>query len=100
MPSDRAAVGLADDHVLRHVDQTAGQVAGIRGLERGIRQALARAVRRDEVLQHVQAFAEVRRDRRLDDFARRLGHQTAHTGELANLLFRSAAPESAMSKSG
>ena len=45
---------------------------------------------RDEVLQNVQAFAEVRRDRGFDDFARRLGHQTAHTGQLADLLFGSA----------
>ena len=45
-----AAIGLGDDHVLRHVAQAAGQVAGIGGLERGIGQALTRAVRRDEVL--------------------------------------------------
>jgi len=51
---ERAAIVLADDHVLRHVDQAAGQVAGVGGLERRIRQALARAVRRDEVLQHVR----------------------------------------------
>ena len=39
----------------------------------------------DEVLQDVQALAEVRRDRRLDDRAVRLGHQAAHAGELADL---------------
>ena len=44
----------------------------------------------NEVLQHRQAFAEVRRDRGLDDFARRLGHQAAHAGELTNLLLRAA----------
>ena len=38
--------------VLRHVDQTAGQVAGVGGLERGVGEALAGAVRRDEVLEH------------------------------------------------
>ena len=86
----RAAVVLADDHVLRHVHQAAGQVAGVGGLQRRVGQALAGAVRRNEVLQHRQAFAEVRRDRRLDDLARRLGHQAAHAGELANLLLRSA----------
>ena len=43
-------------------------------------------MRGNEVLQHVQAFTEVRRDRRLDDFAGRLGHQTAHTGQLPHLL--------------
>ena len=85
-----AAVDLADDHVLRHVHQTAREVAGIGGLERRVGQTLARAVRRDEVLQHGEAFAEVRSDRRLDDFARGLGHQAAHAGKLADLLFRSA----------
>jgi len=41
------------------VDEAAGEVAGIGGLERRIGQALARAVRRNEVLQHGKAFAEV-----------------------------------------
>ena len=40
--------------------------------------------------QHVQAFAEVGRDGRFDDFAGRPGHQAAHTGQLADLLFRTA----------
>ena len=87
---DGAAIVFADDHVLRHVDQTAGQVAGIGGLQRRVGQSLAGAVGRDEVLEHRQPFTEVGRDRGLDDFARRLGHQSAHAGELANLLFRSA----------
>ena len=47
-------------------------------------------MRRDEVLQHGKAFAEVGRDGRLDDFARGLGHQAAHSGKLADLLLRSA----------
>ena len=50
--------------------EAARQVARVRGLERRVGQTLAGAVRRDEVLQNVQAFAEVRRDRRLDDLAR------------------------------
>src|SRR5262249_48963001 len=48
---ERSAVVLADDHVLRNVNQAARQVAGVGGLERRIRQAFARAMRRDEVLQ-------------------------------------------------
>ena len=72
--------------VLRDVDEAAGQVAGVRGLERRVGETLARAVRRDEVLEHGQTLAEVRRDRRLDDLARRLRHQAAHAGELADLL--------------
>ena len=80
------AILLGDDDVLRHVDEPAREVAGVGGLERGVGQTFARAVGGDEVLQHGQAFAEVRGDRRLDDFARGLGHQAAHTGQLADLL--------------
>ncbi len=87
---DRAAIDLADDDVLRHVHEAACEIAGIGGLERRIGQALTRSVRGDEVLQHGEAFAEVGGDGRLDDFAGRLGHQTAHAGKLADLLFRSA----------
>src|SRR5713226_6646354 len=86
----RAAVALVDDHVLRDVDEAAGEVSGIGGFESRVGQPLARAVRRDEVLQHREAFAEVGSDGRFHDFTRRLGHQPAHAGELANLLFRSA----------
>ena len=90
MPSLVPQSSSRDDHVLRHVAEAARQVAGIGRLQRRIGQTLTGAVRRDEVLQHVQAFAEVRGDRRFDDFARGLGHQTAHTGKLADLLFRTA----------
>src|SRR5580704_3969508 len=86
----RAAVELVDDHVLRNIDEAAREVAGIGGLERRVGQTLTGAVRRDEVLQHGEAFAEVGRDRSFDDFARGLGHQTAHSGKLTNLLLRSA----------
>jgi hypothetical protein len=90
---DRAAVLLGDGDVLRHVHEPARQVAGVRRLERRVGQALARAVRRDEVLEHGQPLAEVRLDRALDDLADaarqlllRLRHQAAHAGELAHLV--------------
>ena len=73
----RAAVLFADDHVLRYVGQT-----------------LTSTVRRDEVLQYRQTLFEVRKDRVFDDLTAfcsrflRFGHQAAHTGKLANLLFR------------
>ena len=82
------AIVLGDDQILRHIDQTTRQVTGVRGFQRGIGQTFTRTVRRDEVLQYVQTFAEVRGDRRLDDRAIGLGHQTAHTGELTNLRGR------------
>src|SRR5262249_43394918 len=55
----RTAVVLADDDVLRHIDETAGEVAGVRGLESGIGQSFTSTVSRDEVLQHRQTFTEV-----------------------------------------
>ena len=84
------AVVLGDDHVLRHVDQPAREVARVRRLERGVGQPLSRAVGRGEVLEHGEALAEVGGDRGLDDLARGLGHEAAHAGELPDLLL--AAP--------
>ena len=81
----RAAVVLGDDAVLRHVDQTPRQIAGVGRLQRRVGEALAGAVGGVEVLHHGQAFLEVRDDRALDDLARRLGHQAAHAGELLHL---------------
>src|SRR4030095_3915942 len=86
----RAAIDLVDDHVLRDVHETPPEVARVGRLERRIGEALTGAVGRDEVLHHFEAFTEVRRDRRLDDLTRRLRHQAAHAGELADLLLRSA----------
>ena len=81
-----AAVDLADDDVLGHVHQTAGQVARVGGTQRGVGQTLTGAVRGDEVLQNGQALAEVRLDRAVDDLALRVGHEASHTGQLADLL--------------
>src|SRR5439155_9598709 len=57
---------------------------------RRIGQTLARAVRGNEVLQNVQAFTEVRGDRRFDDRTVRLRHQATHAGELPDLRRRTA----------
>ena len=47
---------------------------------------------RIEVLEHRQAFLEVRDDRRFDDLARGLGHQAPHAGQLLHLGSRTAGP--------
>ena len=46
----------------------------------------------DEVFQNCQSFAEVCYDRTLDDLARRLGHQSAHSRQLPDLVFASTCP--------
>ena len=66
------------------------EITRVRRLERGVGQTLAGAVGRVEVLQHGQAFLEVRQDRRLDDRAVGTRHQAAHAGELLHLLRRTA----------
>ena len=50
MPSSVPQSNSRDDGVLRDVDETAREVTGVRRLERGVGEALTRAVRRDEVL--------------------------------------------------
>ena len=85
-----AAVVLLDDDVLGHVHQLAGHVTGVGGLEGGVGQTLARAVRGDEIFQHRKALAEIRQNRFFDDVAAGLGHETAQAGELAHLLFVAA----------
>ena len=59
MPRRGAAVDLADDQLLGHVDQPAGQVAGVGGAQGGVGQALAGPVGGDEVLEDRQALTEV-----------------------------------------
>ena len=49
---ERLAVVVEGDHVLRDVDETARQVAGVGCTERRVGETLAGAVRGDEVLQH------------------------------------------------
>src|SRR2546427_189732 len=95
---DRPAVLFCNGHILSDVDQPACQITRVGRLERGIGETLPRAVRRDEVLEHRQPFAEVRLDGALDDFADaarelllRLRHQAAHAGELPGLVARAAA---------
>ncbi len=82
----RTAVLLVDDHIVRHIDQTTGQVTGVGGLQCGIGQTLTSTVGRDKVLQHGHTLFEVRQNRVLNGlttFVRtgllRLGHQTTDT---------------------
>lgn len=49
----RAAVLFMNDDLLADVDQTAGQITRVRRTQRRVGEALSRAVRRDEVLEHV-----------------------------------------------
>ena len=82
-----SAILLENDDILRHVDQFTGHVARVSRFQSGVREALTSSVSGDEILQHCEAFTEVRNDRTFDDFAGGLGHQSAHTAELFDLRF-------------
>ena len=85
-----AAVLLAHDDVLANVDETAREVTGVGGTEGGVGKSLAGSVRGDEELQHVVSVLERRRDRQLDDFSLRVGHESLHTDHLRHLAPASA----------
>jgi hypothetical protein len=91
-PFQRATVELVDDDLLADVDELPRQVARVGRLEGRVGQPLAGAVRRDEVLEDVQALPEVGDDRGLQDLARGLGHEAAHPGQLADLLLVPSGP--------
>jgi len=80
-----AAVLLPHDHVLGHIHQTAGEIAGVGGAQGGVHQALAGAVGGDDVFGDRQALAEVGADRQVDDLPLRVGHQAAHADQLTHL---------------
>ena len=89
-----AAVFLSDNHIMRHINQTTCQITGIGRLHGGVGQTLTGTVGGDEVLQHRHSFLEVREDgvfNRTASFSTgflRLGHQTAHTSQLLDLVLR------------
>ena len=80
-----AAVVLPHDHVLGHIHQTAGQVAGVGGAQGGVHQTLAGAVGGDHVFGDRQTLTEIGADRKVDDFALGVGHQAAHAHQLTHL---------------
>ena len=76
---------LAANDILGDVDQTAGHVTGVSGLQSGIGQTLTGTVGGNEVLKHAQTLTEVGGNGALDNLTGGLGHKTTHTGELLNL---------------
>ena len=81
-----AAIFHCDHNVLRDVSELTSQVTGVSRFQGRIRQTFSSTVSGREVLKNRQAFAEVRFNRRLDNFTRRFGHQATHTGQLSNLF--------------
>ena len=73
-----AAIFHRDDDVLGHVGQFTGQITRVGRLECRIGQTFASTVRRAEIFEYGEAFAEVGLNRRFDDLAGWLGHQAAH----------------------
>ena len=81
----RTTIFFRHDEILCDIDKTPREIARIGGLQRSVGQAFASAVRGDEVLKDIETLSEVCGDWCLDNRSVGLGHQTAHTRELANL---------------
>ena len=70
----RSAIFLSNDDILSNVDKPACKIARVGRLKSRIGETLTSTVCRDEVLQDVQTFAEVCKDRIFDDFTRGFCH--------------------------
>src|SRR5690606_26093134 len=84
-PLRAAAVVLADDDILRDVDETTREVPRVGRTERRVGETLTGTVRRDEVLRHTQALAVRGDDRAGDRLTLRVGHEATDTGDVAHL---------------
>ena len=77
----RTAVILTNDNILRNVNQTSGQITGVSRSQSRIGKTLTSTTRGNEVFQNVQAFT-------VDRLTGRIRDQTAHAGQLTNLVHR------------
>ena len=85
-PPRGPAVVQLHDQLLGDVDEPAREVPRVGGPKRGVGQALAGPVGRDEVLEHRQALAERGLDRARDHLAAGVGDEALHARDLADLL--------------
>ena len=83
-----AAVLLADNDLLRYIDQAAGQITGVCGTQCGIRQTLTGAAAGLEVFQNVKSLAVIRTNGDFDGLTGGIGNVAAHTGKLVDLIHR------------
>src|SRR5690606_40278904 len=79
------AIIFGNDQVLGNIHQATCQVTRVSRFQRRIGQTLTSTVSGNKVLQDVQAFTEVGGNRRLNNRAVRLCHQTTHPRQLTDL---------------
>ena len=80
-----AAILFAHYDAVGDVHEPSGEVAGVCGLQRGVRKTLSAAVRGNEVFQNGKPFTEGRPDGQLYRAAGGVRHESAHTGKLTDL---------------
>src|SRR3990170_723769 len=79
------AVLLKSNYIMCGIDKPPGEIAALRRPQGSISQTFAGAVGRDEVFQGAKPFTEARFDRKVDNSAGGVGHQTTHPCHLAYL---------------
>ena len=85
-----AAVVLTHDDVLRYVHETARKITGVGGLKRCVGKTFTSAVAGNEVLEHGKSLAEGGAYGCFERLTLGVGHKSAHTGKLGNLLHAAA----------
>ena len=86
----RSAVVVSDDDILRNIDKSSCEVAGVGGTKRRVRLSFTRTSRGYEIFKNGKSFTEVRSDGNFDRFTCRVRHKSAHTAKLTDLVDRSA----------
>ena len=82
----RAAVAFPDNDFLADVNKTPCQITGVGRSQSRIRKRLSGAVAGNEKLQNVKSLTEICLDRDFNRFSRGIRHQSAHSGELFDLV--------------
>ena len=70
-----------------NVNQSSCQISGVGCTQRRIGKTLSGSIGGNKVFQYGKSLTEVCLDRHFDGFTGRVGHQTTHTADLADLVF-------------
>ena len=80
------AVHLPDTQLLGHIHHSPGKITRVRRPQSRVGKSLPGAVSGHEILQNVQSLTEIGLNGQLYGSSRGVGHQSAHTRQLLNLL--------------
>src|SRR3989338_3642925 len=81
---------FGNDDIMRDINQPSGQVTGFGSHQRSVGLAFSGSVSGDEIFQNSQSFFVAGPDRKINNLAGRVYHQTFHSSHLSQLAERSS----------